>query len=257
MVHMVAVHSAQRGTGKSTIVANLATLMAAAGQRVGVIDAHIQAATQNFFFRIPQEKIHHTFNHYLLGTSKAHQVAYDATSYLRRPMEGCVYLIPASNSPEVTTNILQQGYNVELYTDGLRELAETLNLNVLLVDTPAGLEEETLLAMLSIGICDTMMLVLRLDQQDYQNTSVAVDIASILEVPQLHLIINQVRSPHEPAMIRQQIEQTYQQSVAAILPYTNEIAALGSHDLFVLHYPDHQTTRILMQLAMQINDYLA
>lgn len=67
--------------------------------------------------------------------------------------------------------MLREGYDVGLLNDGFQSLIEELNLDVLRIDTHPGLNEETLL---SIAISDTLLIILRPDQQDYQGTSVTV-----------------------------------------------------------------------------------
>ncbi len=64
--------------------------------------------------------------------------------------------------------MLREGYDVGLLNDGFQSLIEELNLDVLRIDTHPGLNEETLL---SIAISDTLLIILRPDQQDYQGTS--------------------------------------------------------------------------------------
>ena len=54
-----------------------------------------------------------------------------------------------------------------------RDLIAALSLDYLLIDTHPGLNEETLL---SIAISDSLVIILRPDQQDFQGTSVTVDV---------------------------------------------------------------------------------
>ena len=60
---------------------------------------------------------------------------------------------------------------------------------MLMIDTHPGLNEETLL---SIAISDALVIILRPDQQDYQGTSVTVEVARKLDVPRLVLIVKKV-----------------------------------------------------------------
>ena len=62
-----------------------------------------------------------------------------------------------------------------------------LSLDLLLLDTHPGLNEETLL---SIAVSDAVVIVLRPDQQDYEGTSVTVRVARKLKVPQMMLVVN-------------------------------------------------------------------
>src|SRR5689334_10585008 len=93
VVKIIAVHSFRGGTGKSNVTANLAALLAARGQRVGVVDTDIQSPGIHVLFGLRGEEIEHSLNDYLWGkisiTRTAHRVLGDEGS-------GEVYLIPAS-----------------------------------------------------------------------------------------------------------------------------------------------------------------
>ena len=102
---------------------------------------------------------------------------------------GQLWLVPSSIKASDIARVLRQGYDVEVLNEGVRELAEGLDLDVLVIDTHPGLNEETLL---SITISDVLLLILRPDKQDYQGTAVTVDIARRLEVPELLLLVNKV-----------------------------------------------------------------
>lgn len=253
MVDIITVHSARGGTGQSTIIANLATLLAAHEKRVGVIDADLQRLSMPFLFDMLETNILHTFNDYLLGLCDGTQAAYDVTPPLYKPTPGRVFLVPASNNPEALNQVLHEGYTIELITDGLRELAHQLDLDVLLIDTHAGLSEQTLLAILSIAIADTLMVVLRLDQGDYQGTGVTVDVARTLEVPEIVLLVNQVASVFNRDDVKQQVAETYHCDVAAVLPYADEFMLLRPAEFFVLRYPDHLITQTLRLLSFRLS----
>ena len=64
-----------------------------------------------------------------------------------------------------------------------------LKLDVLMIDTHPGLNEETLL---SIAISDVLVIIMRPDQQDYQGTGVTVEVARKLGVPAMYLVVNKV-----------------------------------------------------------------
>ena len=85
--------------------------------------------------------------------------------------------------------MLREGYDVGLLNDGFESLVDKLNPDMLITDTHPGLNEETLL---SIAISDTLVFILCPDQQDYQGTSVTVDVIRRLHVPVIHLVLNDV-----------------------------------------------------------------
>ena len=70
MPTIVSIHSFRGGTGKSNITANLATLLAVGGRRVGVIDTDIQSPGIHVIFALDQEKLKFALNDFLWGRCK-------------------------------------------------------------------------------------------------------------------------------------------------------------------------------------------
>jgi septum site-determining protein MinD len=182
MPQIISVHSYRGGTGKSNITANLATLLAANGRRVGVVDTDIQSPGIHILFGLDEADMRHSLNDYLWGTCHIKETAHDVTARLSQEIIGKVLLIPSSMKPGDIARVLREGYDVGVLRDGFQELIEALKLDALMIDTHPGLNEETLL---SIAISDALAIVLRPDQQDYQGTSVTVEVARKLDVPRL------------------------------------------------------------------------
>jgi MinD-like ATPase involved in chromosome partitioning or flagellar assembly len=246
MSRIVSVHSFRGGTGKSNISANVATLLAVRGQRVGVIDTDIQSPGIHVLFGLDENRITYALNDYLWGECGIEQTACDVTHNLGRELPGKVYLIPASIRAGEIARILREGYDVSLLNDGFHDLIEHLRLDVLVIDTHPGLNEETLL---SIAISDLLIVVMRPDQQDYQGTGVTVEVARKLDVPRLLLAINKVPSVLDPEHVRKRAEQAYGCDVAAVLPHSDELMALASAGIFALRFPDHPITTSLEGIA--------
>ena len=99
--------------------------------------------------------------------------------------------------------MLREGYDVGRLNDGFHELIEELALDVLMIDTHPGLNEETLL---SIAVSDVLAIILRPDQQDYQGTGVTVEVAQKLDVPRLLLIVNKVPAIFDMAGVKAQVD---------------------------------------------------
>src|SRR5207244_6261613 len=119
---------------------------------------------------------------------------------------------------------------------GFQQLTSQLKLDVLLIDTHPGLNEETLL---SIAISHALVIIMRPDQQDYQGTSVTVEVARKLGVPTLMLVVNKVPQAFDFAAVKERVEQTYNAEVAAVLPHSDELMALASSGIFAMRFPDH------------------
>lgn len=246
MSQIISVHSYRGGTGKSNTTANLAALLGCDGRRVGVVDTDIQSPGIHILFGLSENNVHHSLNDYLWGHCHIKETAHDVTDRLGPSVPGKVFLIPSSMKAGDIARVLREGYDVGVLRDGLHELISALELDVLMIDTHPGINEETLL---SIAISDALVIVLRPDQQDYQGTSVTVEVARKLDVPRLMLIVNKVPAVFDTADVRARVEQTYHCEVAAVLPHADEMMALASSGLFVLRYPQHPITAALRQVA--------
>ena len=249
MSKIVSVHSFRGGTGKSNTTANLAVLLAAEGQRVGVVDTDIASPGIHVLFGLEEDKVVHSLNEYLRGECEIQETAHDVTANLGSDITGRVFLVPSSIKVSEITRVLHDGYSVGLLNDGFRDLIEALDLDFLMIDTHPGLNEETLL---SIAISDVLLIILRPDQQDYQGTGVTVEVARRLSVPQMMLVVNKVPAAFAEREVRARVEQAYHAEVAAVLPHSDEMMTLASAGVFVTRYPDHPITVALKQLAQQV-----
>ena len=93
---------------------------------------------------------------------------------------------------------------------------------------------------------------MRPDQQDYQGTSVTVEVARKLAVPRMLLVVNKMPSVLDAAEVKARVEQTYKVEVAAVLPHSDEMMALASSGIFALCYPDHPITAMFKQIAAKL-----
>lgn len=248
MSKIISVHSFRGGTGKSNTSANLTYLTAAKGLRVGVVDTDIQSPGIHVLFGLDDQDVGHSLNDYLWGKCKIEETAHDVTATLGSQLKGKVFLIPSSIKAGEIARVLREGYDVGLLNEGFESLIKNLNLDILFIDTHPGLNEETLL---SIAISDTLVLILRPDQQDYQGTSVTVEVARKLGVPQMLLMVNKV-----PAMlmkeVKQRIEKLYDCEVAAVVPHSDDLMTLASAGIFSMRYPDHPVTKLYAQLTDRV-----
>jgi MinD-like ATPase involved in chromosome partitioning or flagellar assembly len=255
MSKVVSVHSFRGGTGKSNVTANLATIIASAGKRVGIVDTDIQSPGIHVLFGLDEEKIGYTLNDYLWGRCAIEEAAYDISPTLRKRQtaaamrRGSIYLIPSSIKTNEISRILREGYDARLLNDGFRNLSRRLQLDYLFIDTHPGINEETLL---SIIISHMLVTILRPDYQDYQGTAVAVDVARKLEVPNMLLVVNKALPALNFEALRQQVQRTYGTTVAGILPVCEEMFHLASSDIFCLRYPEHPWTREVSAIAKHI-----
>ncbi|GAB4437666.1 MAG: MinD/ParA family protein [Chloroflexi bacterium OHK40] len=249
MTTIISIHSFRGGTGKSNTTANLTALLAAEGYRVGVFDTDIQSPGIHVIFGLADEEIGPSLNTFLRGECEIEDAIYEVTDRLGAPVSGRVFLIPSSVKASEIARVLREGYDPGTLNEGFQRAARALDLDVLLIDTHPGLNEETLL---SIAISDTLLIILRPDQQDYQGTSVTVDVANSLEVPRLLLLVNKVPQSYDTELVRRRVEETYRATVAAVLPHSDELMALASTGIFALRFPDHPLTALYRQVAARL-----
>ncbi|MEZ4862417.1 MAG: MinD/ParA family protein [Caldilineaceae bacterium] len=250
MSKIISIHSFRGGTGKSNTTANLAALLAASGHRVGVIDTDIQSPGIHVLFGLDGAKVGHSLNDYLWGRCTISQAAHDVTGNLGADATpGKLFLIPSSIQADEIVNVLREGYDVGLLTSGIRNLLSELQLDILLIDTHPGLNEETLF---SIAISHALLIIMRPDQQDYEGTGVTVEVARSLDVPRMLLLVNKTPAAFDPAEIRNRVEQTFACEVAGVLPHVDEMMTLASSGIFALHYPDHPLTQQYQAISARL-----
>jgi MinD-like ATPase involved in chromosome partitioning or flagellar assembly len=248
MAKTILVHSFRHGVGRSNIVANLAFLLAAEGQQVSLIDTDTKLPAMHVLFKLQEKDLGYTFNDFLLGKCAIEQAAYDVRPHLNTALKGRLFLIPGNKGQE-TRRELNQAEDIHLLNSGCQRLIETLKLDTLLIDTQAGVDET---ALVTITIADTVVIILRLDQHDYQGTGVTMDLVRRLNVPRVVLIVNEAPATIDFDEIKLKLEQTYQCEVVAVLPYVDEVMALANRDIFALRYPDHPMTIKLKEVTTRL-----
>jgi MinD-like ATPase involved in chromosome partitioning or flagellar assembly len=246
---IISIHSFRGGTGKSNTSANLSALLAMDGKRVAVVDTDINSPGIHVLLGLHEEQVNHTLNDYLYGKCEISDAAYDVTNNVAPGIRGKIFLIPSSMKTGEIARVLKEGYDVGMLNEGFHKLIEDLSLDVLVIDTHPGLNEETLL---SIAISDALAIVMRPDSQDFQGTAVTVEVARKLDVPKLLLIVNKTPTAFNFEDVKQRVETTYNCEVAAVLPHSDELMMLASEGVFVAKYPNHQITQRMRQAAQML-----
>lgn len=250
MGKIISIHSYRGGTGKSNTTANLAATYAALGKRVAVVDTDIQSPGIHMILGLGEDAPPpvYALNDYLHGNCDIEQAAMDITAQLNPNLTGKLYLVPSRTQASEIAKVIR-GYDVGLLVDGYERLVDSLNLDVLLIDTHPGLNNETLM---SVSVSDAEAIILRPDYQDYQGTAVIVSISRKLGVPNLVLVANKVPKSIPLSDLRSQLQSQYACPVGALLPHSDSMMALGSQKVFVLAYPDHFIANQIKQLAQTL-----
>lgn len=250
MAQLISIHSFRGGTGKSNTTANVAALLARDGRRVAVVDLDIQSPGVHVLFGMNQEAdMGRSLNDYLWGECELRDAAHDVTESLDAELPGRVWLVPSSMRPGDIARVMHEGYDVSRLNEGFRKLVADLSLDVVLLDTHPGINEETLL---SIAMSNSLAIVMRPDQQDYEGTHVAVAVARKLGVPRMAIVVNKTPAIFDHAEVRQRVSETYGCTVAAVLPHSDELMVLSSGGIFALRYPDDPLTAQYSDIALHL-----
>lgn len=250
MTQIISIHSFRGGTGKSNMVANVAALLASDGKRVGVIDTDIQSPGIHALFGLDQSTIQYTLNDYLWGQCAIEDTAYDVTDNIDPSISGKLFLIPSSIKLAAISRVINEGYNVERLNDGFVDVTQALNLDVLLIDTHPGINEETLF---SIALSSILLVILRPDHQDYQGTAVTLEVARSLNVKELVLVVNKVPPQFDFIEMEKLATDTFGCEVVAVLPLADEMINLASDGIFAIQYPDHNLAYIFREIADRLS----
>lgn len=251
MGKIISFYSFCRKAGKSDLAVNITALLGKEGRRVCLVDADLTAPNLHTLIGLDEKNISFRLNDYLAGRCSIEQTLHDVTPLMGEDIGGKVHLIPSSTRIADISRLLCEGCEMDLLSEGFRRLHESLELDAVIVDTHAGLNEETLL---SFALTDVLAIVVhpgrRQDCHSCQGTAVTVDIVRKLdEPPHIVLILNNIPEHDDFDELKKRVERAYACEVAVMLPQSPEMAESG---IFVLSHPDHPLTAMLRQLAQRL-----
>lgn len=219
-----------------------------------MVDTDIQSPGIHVIFGKSSSDFQYSLNDYLWGKCAIEKAAYDVTQSAIGTVDPGdektkLFLIPSSLNTGEIARILREGYDVAKLNDGFQQLIAKLNLDYLLIDTHPGVNEETLL---SIAISDHFLLVLRPDRQDFQGTSVTVELARRLGVENISVMLNKVPESMDLELLKEQVQTGYGAEVVGMLPLCSEMAELASSGIFVNRFPQHRLSHALKGIAERL-----
>ncbi|GAA2752354.1 ParA family protein [Kitasatospora cinereorecta] len=228
---IIAMHSHRGGTGRSTLAANLARLMADQGRRVALVDTDIQSPAAHVLFALGEWQPCRTLADYLIGRCEVEQAALPV-----RSEAGALFVVPARGEASGIHEIIAQGYDVGLLREGFDRLAFGLRLDVLVLDTHAGINNETVTAVAS---ADTLAMVTRSCRLDLSGAGETIEFSRQLGSPRQALLVNLVPPGITGEAAGRRAAAAFGTPAAAVLPYTPELATVAGARLFVDAHPDH------------------
>lgn len=247
MAKIISIHSFRRGTGKTNVAVSLAALLAKRGWRVGLVDSDLASPSAHVPLGVDLDETPVFLNDFLMGRETYIDAALlDVTEKIGPEVKGELYLIPSSPNPLDISHALRDSFNYERLKHGYHQLADFRKVDILLIDTHAGITEQSLV---SLAASNMVAIILRLDQQDYQGTAVLIDLVRKLGVAEIVMIVNEFTAKYDPAQVKKRVEETYGIKVVGIIPHSEDLIALSSGDVFTLRHPDHPLTDIFGLIA--------
>jgi septum site-determining protein MinD len=254
MTCSIAVHSFKGGTGKTTITANLAVALVSHGKTVGVMDMDLEGPGLHVLFNVDPAQIANTLNDVLRDKARPEEAAVLMNDRLGLKGEGKLYFSPASTKIEEMLRTLRTGFEIESFSNAVSKLQDQFQLDYLLIDTHPGIENDTLLAM---GVCNHLLIVSRLDQQDIFGTGVMVKVASTLG-KSTHLVVNMIPADlksYQASKLASGIGDQFSVPVVGWFPFSEEVQRSLSRSVFILAERRHSMTEKFQELARQVERF--
>jgi chromosome partitioning protein len=176
MLKSIAFHSYKGGTGKTTIAANFAALLAKKGYRVFLIDLDVYAPSLHTYFEMEPMK---WLNDFLNGTAEIEEVLMDLTPTIintddYNTVNGRLYVCFCNPNKEEVYKLDYTGKQDSSRIELVRRLIllrEQILLNYdadyIIIDTSPGIRYWSINA---LGIVDTLFLTLKMGSLDINGT---------------------------------------------------------------------------------------
>ncbi|MEJ5292625.1 MAG: MinD/ParA family protein [Candidatus Methanosuratincola sp.] len=247
------VHSYRGGTGKSTTTANLSVLLAALGKKVATIDMDITSPGLHVIYNVSSQSMKYTLNDYIYNRCSFEEVVLDLTSHLKLP-RGAVYFLGSSMKPEEIVKVIREGYNEKFFRHVAEKLYQQHNVDYVIFDTHPGLNEDTLLAIMS---SDISLLLMRMDKQDVTGTYITSQI--LKKFGRISYVIMNMIPPNlaDSPDLTSEVSKIIEASVIGVLPFYEEVLSHRSRGVFCLHHPQHPYSSQLLKISRRLLELTA
>ncbi len=285
MVKTIAFHSYKGGTGKTTIAANLSTLLVSKGYNVLLVDMDVYAPSLHVYFNFKPEK---WMNNYLLDDLEFTDVIYDFTdivndfytSTLSENKIGLFSIVFSNPKKEEITSLDFQNRDSSksqmlkkmLY---LREkTAPDVIYDYIILDTSPGIRPWSINA---LAIADVIILSLKMDHIDIEGTKQMADdvYKSFINFgAKSYLLLNRIAGYCTPSDLNKgliskpgrfeftlleqsetmiELENYLKMDVVSTIPCYCDIQFERQEFVTVLKYPNHPFVGKMNELVNKIN----
>ncbi|MEH3148522.1 MAG: hypothetical protein PGN34_26495 [Methylobacterium frigidaeris] len=218
---VVTVHGQRGGAGTTTLAGHLAAHLALGGRRVGLADCCLRSPDLHASFGIEADPCLNDFLWHRTGIAGA---ALDLGGALAAPLpeKAGLYLLPASPAPAELARLLNEGLDTRRLARGLRDAAEALSLDLLILDAPAGFGEEALLA---AALADCLLVLLHAEPRRRRGTDLTL--LERLEPTRMLVVLNQAAPWLDATALADEAAVSCRRPVAAVLPRCEALGPPG------------------------------
>lgn len=214
---------------------------------MAVVDLDLEGPGLHVIFGIEEGRVRATISDVLQRSRPVKDAVIDLTERLNIG-NGCLLFCPAGHKLEEILSIVDKGFDLQRFKDTLDNLAAEFRLDHLLIDSHPGIEKDTILSM---ALCDVVVLISRIDQQDMFGSGVMRQVAGQLNKPVvliLNMLPNNV-SDKEASRIGGRLAQLFKLEVLTALPFNSDVFENLSRGVFVLEKPKDPLTKRFTELA--------
>src|SRR3982750_3328856 len=163
MTHCIAIHSYKGGTGKTTIAANIAALLAMSGKKVAILDLDIYAPSLHTYFKITPNK---WINDFLDGNASLDETILDITTSIgnNKIAPGKFYAIFRFEISNGTEQWKKQFRKLVFLRE---QMITKMDMDYIILDTSPGIRHWSIKA---LSIADKLILTMKMDDLDIEGT---------------------------------------------------------------------------------------
>jgi septum site-determining protein MinD len=254
MGKIIAVHSYKGGTGKTLLSINLSAALAKHGKNVCLFDLDFRAPSLSILLRI--EKAEHYLNDYLNNASDINKVLIDLSDRVGK--NGKFFVALANPRTEAIRDMSAKDRKWEMRALGRLLALRTSLLNdrgfdYLVFDTSPGMVYSSINAIVS---ADLVLVATTFDRSDVDGTRRMLRELYDLFEKKTEVILNKVldvSSRTGKDDIQAKLKDIYQVPLLGIVPCFCDILKAEGGTIFPQEKPDHPFTRILNDMANNID----
>lgn len=229
MTRVIAVASGKGGVGKTTVAANLGIALSLLGEDVLILDMDINMANLELILGLEGKPV--TLQDVLAGKENIYNAIYEGP--------GGVRIVPAGLSLANLKYVKRKR---------MEEVFENLigNMDILLIDSPAGLERDALAAMTP---ADEMILVTTPEITAITDTLKTRIVADRMDIDILGVVLNR-NLTHEEFLTPDEVEAILEVPILSIIPEDPDFGYFyTTGDPIITEDPESQVTIAIMELA--------